>query len=70
MGTNILYVGYHYLFDRLLQKSPKTGQNLKVCLVRSTALWLPYSNCAELNPEHEYVINILIGQLSAELQPF
>lgn len=51
-------------------KIPKTGQNLKVCLVRSTALWVPYSICAELNPEHEYVINFLIGQLSAELRPF
>lgn len=51
-------------------KIPKTEQKLKVCLVRRTALWVPYSNCAELNPEHEYVINFLIGQLSAELRPF
>lgn len=40
MATNIkLYVGYH-LFVRSVDvevgKIPKTGQNLKVCLVRST----------------------------------
>lgn len=29
-----------------------------------------YSNCTELNTEHRYTINFLIGKLPSELRPY